>query len=380
MDGANNQIIINVKSVLEQEAKFPFLVRNKIDEMATNDIFLHGVEEAVHDLLIDNAANNYTGLDRDRDTEEEVEFAIRCFPGVLSRGIETNIGSKYPIALQLYFNHGGDVFRCNIKAVSFIPLLARLGIELGQFEINERGGLLAEVEEGDNVLHFLVSTSDDSHDAEHHQLVDDRFLGVLRRLRETNLLKKEDIQEHNLVPGLCQYDYFAKKRFQYLTEWDPNSLTYADDDSDGKLPLHHVAYSTSIGGFRVVFKAGIHYFPKKKGIGLLFRKDRDGDTPFQLACEEHGIEEAMKVIESALADCSPDKPYSTAHALVSATIDEKIDLDGVYFLLRREPDVLQTLLLSARQSDNDGSENNGDSDDDGSLTSTTDKTRKRKQR
>ena len=340
MDSANQ--IINVVSVLEQEAKFPFLVRNKIDAMA--NVVLHGVEEAVHDLLIDNAANDYKGLDRDRDTEEEVEFAIRCFPGVLSRGIETNIGVKYPIALLLYFNHGGDVFRCNVKAASFIPLLARLGIELGQFEINERGGLLAEVEEGDNVLHFLVSTSDDSHDAEHHQLVDDRFLGVLRRLRETNLLKKEDIQEHNLVLGLCQYDYFAKKRFQYLTDWDPNSLTYADD-SDEKLPLHHAAHSTSIGGFRVVLKAGIHYFPKKKGIGLLFRKNGDGDTPFQLACEEHGKEEVMEVIESALADCS-DNPCNIAHALISATVDEKIDLDGVYFLLRREPGVVRCCLQS----------------------------------
>ena len=65
----------------------------------------------------------------------------------------------------------------------------------------------------------------------------------------------------------------------------------------------------------------------------------------------------MKVIESILAESS-DNPYNTtAHALISASIDEHIHLDGVYFLLRREPDVLPKLLSSSV----DGSTSDGNS-------------------
>jgi hypothetical protein len=34
----------------------------------------------VHELLCNNDAENYRGLDSDRDTEAEVETAIRFFP------------------------------------------------------------------------------------------------------------------------------------------------------------------------------------------------------------------------------------------------------------------------------------------------------------
>ena len=37
-----------------------------------------------HNLLTDSDADEFQGLNRNRDTEVEVEFAIRCFPGVLS--------------------------------------------------------------------------------------------------------------------------------------------------------------------------------------------------------------------------------------------------------------------------------------------------------
>jgi len=127
----------------------------------------------------------------------------------------------------------------------------------------------------------------------------------------------------------------------------------------------------------MVFKAGMTYFPKKKGISLLFHKDNHGDTPFQLACEKYGKEKVIEVIENVLADCS-NTPYNTAHALISAAIDDDIDLDGVFFLLRREPDVLQKLLFPAssdnnndNNNDNDNKNNSGndhdkDDDDDGS--------------
>jgi len=42
----------------------------------------------------------------------------------------------------------------NLKPTSFIPLLAELGIQLGQFEEEERGGLI--LDEDQNVLRLLA--------------------------------------------------------------------------------------------------------------------------------------------------------------------------------------------------------------------------------
>jgi hypothetical protein len=49
----------------------------------------------------------------------------------------------YPIQhLTCYFCYADTTWRCNAKAVSFVPLLAKLAIELGLFEEQYRGGLL----------------------------------------------------------------------------------------------------------------------------------------------------------------------------------------------------------------------------------------------
>jgi hypothetical protein len=53
----------------------------------------------------------------------------------------------------------------------------------------------------------------------------------------------------------------------------------------------------------------------------------------------------MRVIEQTLNNS--DIPVNTADALITAATDETIDLDCVNFLLRREPDVLQKLLVSS---------------------------------
>jgi hypothetical protein len=149
-------------------------------------------------------------------------------------------------------------------------------------------------------------------------------------------------------------------------------------DRYGFLPLNYTAISRSksIIGFRTVFEAGIYYFPKKKGIHLLFETGSDGNTVFQCACERFGYDEVMEVIENTL-NTNSDVPFNTTDALLPAIVNEKIHLDYVYFLLRREPDVLQKLLLSSLASppsalvtvmgsNNDGNDN--DSDDDNSRS------------
>jgi hypothetical protein len=115
-----------------------------------------------------------------------------------------------------------------------------------------------------------------------------------------------------------------------------------------RLPLHELSYEYSIQEFLFVFELGIRYFPKKKGVQLLFKYDSDGDygdTPFQFACDTFGYKNVMRVMKQTLNNS--DKPVNTAEALLSAAIDETIHLDSVNFLLRREPDVLQKFLSSS---------------------------------
>ena len=159
--------------------------------------------------------------------------------------------------------------------------------------------------------------------------------------------------------------YFAEKRFRFFVEWDPSVLTRYDED--GLLPLHYTdVYENAIRGFRSVFDAGIRYFPKKKGISLLFCKGYMNRTPFQYACEEFGYDKVMKVVEDILVRYS-DIPINMADALLSAAIDENVHIDCVYFLLRREPDVLMKLLsnsspLAIAAVSNSNSNNNNDND------------------
>ena len=148
-----------------------------------------------------------------------------------------------------------------------------------------------------------------------------------------------------------------------LVEWDPNALT--QNDRFGQLPLNE-AIVGSIKGFQLVFEYGIRYFPKKKGISLLFKKNNyDGYvgarreslwndlpgqcTPFQYACKKFGREEVTEAVEDTLIRCysssSDDTPpLHVVNALMTAAIDETIHLDCVYFLMRRKPDVLMEVL------------------------------------
>jgi hypothetical protein len=109
-----------------------------------------------------------------------------------------------------------------VKAVSFLPLLARLAIELGLFEEEERGGLLIKSDYDDNVLQNLMrSGTSERNNMGHHVTMDAKYLQVLMQLRKMGPLKKDDIhQRYGLLHNLCNnvYHYFPEKRFQFLVE------------------------------------------------------------------------------------------------------------------------------------------------------------------
>jgi hypothetical protein len=316
--------------------------------------------------------------------------------------------------LACYFYYSVCTWTCNAKAVSVVPLLVKLAIELGLFEEQYRGGLLCQDDDNNTVLNGLMRSDDTEHhnriynlikqkltndeiernNWECHEAVDDKYLQVLIKLRKIDLLKKEDIHNFGLLSDVCsKYWYFSEKRFRFLAEWDPSALLHRD--YEGELPLHRVIRNPSIRGFQLVFEYGIRYFPEKKGINLLFRKTCNDITSFGLAhCQYGTSDELMKVMEdtpisSSSSESTPQ--LNIAEALIMAATDENIELDGVYFLLRREPDVLQQLLSSTPAAvaatmdsnnniDNEKNHINNDNDENSNLSKTKTNPEKRRRK
>jgi hypothetical protein len=230
--------------VLERKDEFPEPLRIVIDIAAATasqaankkqppKVFLaHIQDEFVHWLI-------HTGLDEDRDTFQQVELALRFFPTVLSSRKHHGL---FPL---LWLTR-------STKSVSFVPLLAKLGAELGVFHANERGGMVFGRESIFSQLAASTTTTtattaihrniDDGNDhandgtskqqqeqeqqKEEQDLVTDcKFLNVIRELRACNLMTESDVLEYNMIETLCkQQSSFPKQRFLYLIDWNPKAL------------------------------------------------------------------------------------------------------------------------------------------------------------
>jgi hypothetical protein len=274
------------------------------------------------------------GLDCDRDTDDQVETMLRFFPSQLKNdgsrgGGGISPGSETPtIYHQLY---KGDAETLNLKAIPFIPVMVALGFELNEagFQPEERGGLLSTLPHNPwNMLQLLVICFDKSEtykrDKEYHEAADTKLCGVLQKLVEKDMLKKEDVLDHNLVMALCANSYampyFPKKRFQFLIEMDPTALTKpCFDPVIGShpyfLPIHYCSHRNKIEAFSVCFLEGMKYYPNK--LGFVFHKSHNNDfadtnrleqakrvgidkTPFEMACDQYGKKRLSKIIYNRL--------------------------------------------------------------------------------
>ena len=309
------------------------------------------------------------GLNSDLDTEEEVETMIRFFPNVLSEKDDED--EPYLIYWQLF----KDENTFDLKAASFVPLLARLATELQLFDQADRGGLLTKSTGGrHNILQYIAAyTSATDHsvnEKEYNQMVDETCLTVLNRLREMNLLKKEDIQEYNLLGILCsnKNSFFPEKRFEFISDWDPMALmTPCHPNVNECLPIHYCAFdSGGIRGFQVVFAAGMRYFPAKLGFVFHNSKDNEGqiyNTPYQSTCEDYGSEEVTNEVLNRILECCPST-VRVESLLLSLATNEAFHLDGLYLFLRKDPAAYLQLLHGGHSSSRiiNNNKNNDDRD------------------
>ena len=171
----------------------------------------------------------------------------------------------------------------------------------------------------------------------------------MNRLKEENLLSKEDIRKHNLVGVLCSQNYsvFPEQLFRLLSDWDPATLMTPYDTEIGNcLPINFTANGIGVRGFQVLSEAGMCHFPTKLGFIFLKGQGMDGEdykTPYQSACTKYGKEEVTKEILDRISEYFPATGNSAESILLPMAADEAIDLDGLYLFLRKDPAILSRL-------------------------------------
>jgi len=121
---------------------------------------------------------------------------------------------------------------------------------------------------------------------------------VLKRLRESNLLCKEDIQQYNL--SFCSCHPTCNARFEYLVDLDPEALK--DCKSTGYRLLHTAVGYAVIDPFVMALKAGMQHFPEE--LAFLFHKNADGKTSRELAFEKIGQDQTLKVIQDHILEAA----------------------------------------------------------------------------
>jgi len=267
------------------------------------------------------------------DTAEEVEVLLRCFPEILTNKIDiVKVESRYMdgsfLVSTQFFPNPMSSLMIQENAVSFVPLFAELGIEIGQFKERDRGGLNCA---GFNVFYPLLTSR----------------VPILVQMREKGLVEKEDTCD--LMMSLLSEQYgneafdFIEERLLLLVEWNP---TIFMDCGKYTYLLHsyqfQIAYSKQIGEIhRLIIKLGMTNCPKTL-LGFVFHKEKDrkaaqtlqNRTYFEASCKGH-TEWIKQIVHDEVLQ-SIEKNELRDFIFAAATNDD-ISLDGLYTLIRYDP-------------------------------------------
>ena len=309
------------------------LIRTRLNEFEAE--FLSGTYSDVNQWTLFK-------LDSSVDTEEQLKTVVHFFPNVLSNGrrISTMDQTMLPI----------NAAALRKEAVPFVPVLAELGRKYNKFKDHQRGGLLSKYTRDrwngtrrNTALDDLVRGTYPYDDKDEEEF---RF-GAIERLRSMGLLKKEDVQHYNLLRFCC--DQLEEKRsriFEYLVNWNPEALLKSEGWDNGLLP-HLVGTSSTHNVFITTMQLGLIYFPNK--FGFMFHIDQQsGMTPFKYLCDKYNLRDQFSQLFFRLfrepEDSITAYPWKKKEAFMMLVTNDKVHLDGLYSMLRQDPNLLQHLL------------------------------------
>ena len=241
-----------------------------------NDLFKKTIKDAS-----DITGNFLHNLHEKKPDKEVVKKIITAFPSSLSYqnsslmedgGHQTRI----PIHSAVYSR----------DSLPYFLLLAKEGAKYNVGGDDGRGGLLVcgqfdGVLTGFSALQSICSNtySDDKGMA---------CLDVIKELRRSNLILKEDIRDSELLR--CSCDVSCEMICHYLADWDPTALKeirsifkiidYDEDDMEN---------------FAVFLKAALSHYPEEL-VGLLFQKNDDEQTACEFAFEKYGKDKTFRAI------------------------------------------------------------------------------------
>jgi hypothetical protein len=218
-------------------------------------------------------------LDDKKLDENTLKMIIDNVPSSLSYEDEDG---DIPIQTAVHFK----------ESVHYVPLLAKEGVKHNVGGDDARGGLLGD----HNVLQGLACRGNSS---ESYVL----YLDVMKKLRESKLLLREDIQDHNLLSWACNPK--TPMRFEYLIDWCPEGLK--THQLDGLPLIHGIIHNRPIELFSMFLKTALRYYPNDLGL-FLFLKDREGQTACERAFKKYGTNESMAAIGDLIPFDDPKVP------------------------------------------------------------------------
>jgi hypothetical protein len=245
--------------------------------------FYNGLKKIVNDAM--KQVSDHTGeylhnLHMHQPDEETLQKIIDNVPLCLSH---EDGNDEIPIQTALWSK----------KSVHYVPLLAKEGVKHNVGGDDARGGLLlGEM----NVLEDLA-------DLGGHIDIDPLYLDVMKKLRESKLLLREDIRDHHLLYYACKPA--SSMRFEFLAGWCPEGLKTHQYRG---LPLIHatIQYRHLIEWFSSFFKIALRYHPND--LGLLLLKDSEGQTACERAFKNYGNDKTMAVIGALIPFDDPKLP------------------------------------------------------------------------
>jgi hypothetical protein len=258
--------VINLEGKLNDQAFFDDI--NKFASTMMNG-FTQATGKALHRLK------------KSKPNEDTVKQMVEGIPYSLTYKRAAN--QRFPIQSAVW----------DTDSIKYLPILAKEGIKHNVGGIDKRGGLLAVVPSGNdhnywNTLQLLASAPDPSNVIP----FDTACLNAMKELRKAGLLVKTDIKY--LLCLACHPA--ARMRFEYLAEWDSDSLMARTHKG---LPYaHHIIKYESLASFTMYLRASLKYYPRQ--IGCLFLKDNDGKTAIKRAIKNHGRDKTFKAIQECI--------------------------------------------------------------------------------
>ena len=245
-------------------------MKDELDEDYYSDL-----EEIVNNAMSDRTGkylHNLHELGDKKPDEDTLQKIIDIVPSSLS--YENEYG-EIPISSASQSK----------ESVQYVPLLAKEEVQHKVGGDDARGGPLGD----ENVLIELAYMDESSETA------DPLYLNAMKKLRESKLLLREDIQDHVLFFFACHSS--SLMRFEFLAGWCPEGLKIYQYHG---LPMIHAIIDVfAIESVFIFFKTALRYHPND--LGLLFLKDHEGKTACERAFKKYGTYETM----SAIGDLFP---------------------------------------------------------------------------